>query len=94
MSGRDHCPFSGISIRAGGLASLGLSWLCGRELWLLHSTNVLSFLMFLLALMTFLAASAGSAMLIVGPHLFDEVEVADRWRRLPVDQAPISSAVR
>lgn len=28
----------------------------------------------------FLSASAGAAMLLLGRHLFDEVEVSSRWR--------------
>ena len=74
----------GVSIRAAGLATLGLSWICGHELWRLHSMDGTSALTFFLALVTFLAASAGSAMLIVGEHLFDEVEISQRWARRPV----------
>ena len=80
----------GISMRAGGATSLGLSWLGGHELWLLHGTNAVGALMFLLALVTFLAASAGSAMLILGAHLFDKVEVSARWARQSVTHDPLS----
>ena len=81
MAGRDHHFLPGISIRAGGLVVLGFAWLCGRELWLLHTVRDPTAWMFLLALMTFLAASVGSTMLIVGPHLLDKVEVSGRWER-------------
>ncbi len=77
----------GLAIRAAGLAVLGLSWLCGHELWRLHDSAV-SVVMFLLALMTFLTASAGSAMLILGRYLFAEIEVSRRWARLPVAPDP------
>lgn len=73
-----------MAIRTGGVAALGLAWFGGHELWRLHGTDPLGPLMFLLALITFLAASAGSAMLIVGPHLLDEVEISRRWARRPV----------
>ena len=83
MSGQAHRPWTGAAIRMGGLVALGLSWLCGRELWLLHGPHNPTALEFLLATGTFIAACAGSAMLIVGPHLLDEVEVSERWRRRP-----------
>jgi hypothetical protein len=78
----------GISIRAMGLVVLGLSWLCGHELWRLHGSTV-SFVTFLLALVAFLTASAGSAMLILGGYLFAEIEVSRRWARLPVAPNPL-----
>lgn len=83
MHNRLNHRLSGLSIRAAGLVTLGLSWLCGRELWHLHTREVTA-VTFLLALMTFLAASAGSAMLVLGSYLFAEVEVSRRWARQPV----------
>lgn len=38
---------------------------------------------YLLAAIGFMAASAGSAMLFLGNHLFDEIEVSARWHRRP-----------
>jgi hypothetical protein len=38
-------------------------------------------LAFLLAAIGFLSASAGSAMLFLGSHLFDHIEVSARWHR-------------
>jgi hypothetical protein len=35
---------------------------------------------YLLALVGFLGASAGSALALYGRHLFDEIEVSARWR--------------
>ncbi|WP_156022275.1 hypothetical protein [Sphingomonas sp. UNC305MFCol5.2] len=35
----------------------------------------------LLAPIAFLCGSAGAAFLFVGPHLFDPVKIAKRWRR-------------
>jgi hypothetical protein len=37
---------------------------------------------YLLALVAFACGSVGCAMLFVGAHLFDQVEVSARWRRL------------
>lgn len=36
-----------------------------------------------LATIGFLGASAGSAMIVLGHHLFDEIEVSQRWRHPP-----------
>ena len=71
-----------------GVVVLGLSWLCGHELWHLHGSTV-SVVTFLLALLTFLTASAGSALLILGRYLFAEIEVSRRWARLPVVPNPL-----
>ena len=83
MRDRLRHPLTGSAIRMAGLVALGLSWLCGHELWRLHGPTV-SAVTFLLALVTFLSASAGSAMLILGRYLLAEVEVSRRWARLPV----------
>jgi hypothetical protein len=81
MRGVLHRLLRGLSIRAFGLAILGLSWACGHTLWLLQGEKAPGVGAFLLALASFLTASIGSAMLIVGPHLFDKVEVSARWAR-------------
>jgi hypothetical protein len=39
-----------------------------------------------LALVAFLSASAGSAALVMGDHLFDRVEIASRWRQRRSDR--------
>ncbi|MEO9130928.1 MAG: hypothetical protein ABI240_06935 [Sphingomonas sp.] len=75
----------GLSIRACGLVMLGLGWASGHALWLLHG-RAPGVGVFLFALATFLTASLGSAMLVVGPHLFDKVEVSERWARMAVDR--------
>lgn len=46
---------------------------------------------FVLAIIGFLCASGGSAMLCLGHHLFDQVEISARWgtgRLIPLDDAP------
>jgi hypothetical protein len=82
MQGMSHRLLRGLSIRALGLAILGLSWMCGHALWLLHGAASPGVVAFLLALVTFLSASVGSATLILGPRLFDKVEVSARWSRM------------
>ena len=92
MHGVLHHLLRGLSIRVVGLAVLGLSRTSGHALWLLHGGRSPGVAAFLLALATFLCASIGSAMLIVGPHLFDKVEVSARWARLAVDRDPDNAA--
>lgn len=44
---------------------------------------------FILAAVGFLSASAGSAMVFLGNHLFDQVEISSRWgsgRAIPLDE--------
>ncbi len=82
MRDRRHHPLLGLSTRAAGLAVLGLCWLCGDELWRLHGATI-GVMTFLLALVTFLTASAGTAMAVLGSYLFAEVEVSRRWARQP-----------
>jgi hypothetical protein len=38
-------------------------------------------LAWLIALLAFASLCAGSAMLVLGPHLFDQVELSERWTR-------------
>ena len=52
------------------------------------------FIAFALAAIGFLSASAGSAMILFGKHLFDQVEVSARWRRGYDDpQGPIADTL-
>lgn len=92
MRGVLHTLSRGLSIRVLGLAVLGLSWTSGHALWLLHGERSPGVAAFMLALATFLSASIGNAMLIVGPHLFDKVAVSARWARLAVDCDPDNAA--
>jgi hypothetical protein len=85
MNGVLHRLLRGLSIRACGLVLLGPGWGCGHALWLLHG-QAPGVGAFLFALATFLTASFGTAMLIVGPHLFDKVEVSERWARMAVNR--------
>jgi hypothetical protein len=38
---------------------------------------------YLLALLAFVCGSVGSALLVLGHHLFDKIEVPERWRKRP-----------
>jgi len=79
-----------IGLRAGGAALLGIGWLIALRLHHMAQTigpREASSLMILLSAMTFLCASAGSALLFVGAGLWESVEVSARWKRVP----PLSS---
>ena len=68
----------GILLRLAGLALLGLAVLAGRALSS-SPGQVLTAQGGLLALVAFAAASAGSALTIVGPGLLDPVPLSSRW---------------
>lgn len=44
-------------------------------------------LAYLLAAIGFMSASAGTALALLGKHLFDQVEVSARWRILPREES-------
>ena len=76
-----------IGLRAGGAALLGIGWLLALRLHHMAQTigpRDASSLMILLSAMTFLCASAGSALLFVGAGLWETVEVSARWKRVPL----------
>ena len=77
-------PEAGLIIRASGLALLAISAVAARSLLTRAGTPPATqdALAYLLALIAFLCGSVGCAMAFVGVHLFDEVEVSPRWRRL------------
>ena len=75
-----------IGLRLFGAALIGVAlsavwWLYAR----VHaeSSGPATLLNFLLGLVTFVGASCGSALLLLGTHIFDEVEVSERWRPRP-----------
>lgn len=68
-------------LHGAGMIVLGLAWACGRALAAIgwgHAGHEPA-LAYLLALLTFLMASAGTAFTVMGPRLFRKVVVADRW---------------
>jgi hypothetical protein len=40
-------------------------------------------IVYLLAMIAFVCGSAGCALLVHGHHLFDKIQVSERWRRRP-----------
>lgn len=75
-----------IGLRALGIALFGVGWLFALRLHhmvLVTGPRDPGALMILLSAATFFSASAGSALLFVGPGLWESVEVSERWRRQP-----------
>lgn len=75
-----------IGLRTLGIVLFGIGWLLALRLHHMALTTGprdAGALMMLLSAATFLSASAGSALLFVGPGLWETVEVSMRWRRLP-----------
>ncbi len=79
-----------IGLRALGIVLVGIGWLFALRLH--HMAPITGprdpgALMIILSAATFLSASAGSALLFVGPGLWETVEVSERWRRQPTQTA-------
>ncbi|NIJ64257.1 hypothetical protein FHR20_001188 [Sphingomonas leidyi] len=75
-----------IGLRLCGATSCGISYLA------IHSLMALRFadghlpqgaLPFFLAAVGFLCASGGAVLLGLGHHIFDQVEISERWRTKP-----------
>ena len=73
-----------LALRAGGLLLIamahGLAWLLTHDVHS-HAGRAATPFDLLLAAALFVAASAGTALLVVVRHLFDEIRVAARWAR-------------
>lgn len=86
MKHRPESLSANIGLRAGGMALLATGWWVAARL---HQIELAApprdnaSLLMLLAAIVFLCGSAGSALLFVGPGLWETVEVSERWRRLP-----------
>ncbi|WP_428630198.1 hypothetical protein [Sphingopyxis sp.] len=75
-----------LGLRVGGLALLAVGWLAAvrlHQMALTTSARDATSFMMLLSAIVFICGSAGSALLFVGPGLWETVEVSERWRRLP-----------
>ena len=75
-----------LGLRTGGLALLLTGWSVGvrlHQMALATTPRDAPSFMMLLSAIAFLCGSAGSALLFVGPGLWQTVEVSERWRRLP-----------
>lgn len=73
-------------IRLVGALLLASVWLAMRAL--LHSNRLVQHhdagaLDYLLALWAVVGGSSGTALLLLGRHIFDQVEVSARWARYP-----------
>lgn len=76
-----------LTLRASGLLLLALGALAMR--YLFHMVHVLpgheaSPAEMGLAMIGFMSLSAGAALISLGAHIFDEVEISARWARRPV----------
>src|ERR1017187_8078482 len=77
-------PASGWLIRCGGIALIAIAVLAFAELWQLWhfaTPQAATPLALLLAFIGFASASAGCIMASLGRHLFDRIELPNRWRQ-------------
>ena len=76
-----------LGLRALGSGACALSYLSIRHLMALHDADPAHWspdvLAYALTAIGFLGASGGSATTIMGKHIFDQVEISERWRRRP-----------
>lgn len=75
-----------LVLRIAGGVSLSACWFLMR--WLFHSPNLgrhhdPTFVELIAAGAGFLCFSAGAALATLGAHLFDQVELSERWVRRP-----------
>jgi hypothetical protein len=71
-----------LSLRAGGLMLLGAAWLLGSWLVVLvrsHAPHESTPREMAVGLLMFFSGAAGAAALALGKHLFDKVEISERW---------------
>lgn len=83
MLNRHHDIRVDIGLRAAGIVLCGLSYLAARGIVMLDLTQAHSkpgVDMFALAAAAFLSVSAGTALLALGHHIFDEVAISHRWQ--------------
>lgn len=75
-----------IGLRLIGAALWGLGWLAARQLAALHLTQSHAdpdMWAASLAAAAFLCASLGAVLVSQGRHIFDRVEISERWRVIP-----------
>ncbi len=81
-----HHRRTDVGLRLSGTALLGFAWLAVQALAALHLTQSRadpSIWAFLLAAAAFLSASLGAVLITQGHHIFDRIEIGERWRRNP-----------
>ena len=81
----DRLPASRWGLRQLGVVLLLGAYAAGRHVMAIASGHppYQPPSVYLFALIAFVCASAGGALLIHGHHLFDTVEISERWRRPP-----------
>jgi len=73
---------AGIGLRRVGLVSCGVAYAALSHLFSMRlPARAPGVLAYALAALGFLSASAGAALVGLGHHLFDQIEVSSRWRR-------------
>lgn len=81
-----HQRRTDLALRLGGASLCGLSFLAIRTLAQFRSPSLPAppgVAAFALAAVGFLWASAGAALLTLGHHIFDEIEIGERWQQRP-----------
>jgi len=92
MTARHHQRHVDLGIRATGALLCCIAYVAIANLAAMPiRSQSVGALAYSLATVGFLGASAGSAMIALGHHLFDEIEVSQRWRHRPraVAQSPL-----
>jgi hypothetical protein len=73
-----------LGLRALGLGLCVVAYLAiSRVVAISQPTQAAGGLAFALAAVGFVSTSAGSAMTLLGKHLFDEIEISLRWQHCP-----------
>jgi len=72
--------YASLGLRLAGLVLLGVGSLIWRHLFAVPDpTAKLRLLPYLLALIGMVSTSVGSALALLGRHLFDQVDLSPRW---------------
>ncbi|MCW3849417.1 hypothetical protein OF829_19430 [Sphingomonas sp. LB-2] len=76
-----------LLLRVAGVGTLAIAYFAGAALRSRAGTVALNSdpVAYLLAATTFLCASFGSILTVLGKHIFDKVEVSRRWSRADRD---------
>ena len=77
-----------MGLRVIGILSCALAYLACARLAAVHP-HAVGVAAFALAATVFFAGSAGTAMALLGGHVFDEIEISARWRTRDPAPEPI-----
>jgi hypothetical protein len=80
-----------VLLRLAGVALLALAWAMAEALRrrALAGPVTGDAPAYLLAALSFVGASAGAALVLMGGHLFDKIEIAARWGRPEINPLPL-----